>query len=174
MNALRLLIAALVVVGLCVPVADAQETAPLRDPLLTRLAGDWTITGTVMGDSVTYDATGKWVLNHQFLFLRMEDTQTPPQYAARVYVGYDSTDREYVAHWLDATGARAAETLGYGQRTDGALTLHFDDPDGPFRTTFAPRPDRRWRVRMEAKRQGEWGRFGAFEMTPQSAPPEAP
>ena len=50
------------------------------------------MTGHVRGDSVQYDARGEWVLNHQFLSIRMEDVNSPPEYAAHVYIGYDQGD----------------------------------------------------------------------------------
>lgn len=55
------------------------------------------MTGHVQGDSVQYDANGEWALNHRFLRIRMKDINSPPGYAAHVYIGYDQEDQEYVA-----------------------------------------------------------------------------
>ena len=151
---------------LCAAPAGAQAPPPVADALLDGLVGTWTLTGQVMGDSVRYDADAEWVLGHQFLRLRMTDAQRPPQYAAHVYVGYDSTAQRYVAHWLDTTGGGASTTLGTGRRTDSTLTFRFDYPDGPFRTTFEHRADGRWRVRMRSKdASGTWTPFASYSMT---------
>ena len=70
-----------------------------EDARLNDLVGTWKMEGAVRGDSVTYRATGEWVLGHQFLRIQMRDvTNTPPQYFAHVYVGYDPEAEEYVAH----------------------------------------------------------------------------
>jgi hypothetical protein len=37
--------------------------------------------------------TATWVLNHQFLELRMRDVAQPPQYEAIVLIGYVHSDR---------------------------------------------------------------------------------
>lgn len=119
-----------------------------------------------MDDSVRYDATAEWVLGHQFLRLRMTDVNRPPQYAAHVYIGYDSTAQRYVAHWLDTSGGEASTTLGHGQRQGDSLAFRFEYPDGPFRTTFARRPDGAWRVRMRSKSEsGAWQSFADYRMT---------
>ena len=85
--------------------AQAPDTSRFQYALLDRLTGEWTMTGQVMGDSVQYNADAEWLLDHQFLRLHMTDVNDPPEYSAHVYVGYDSTAQQYVAHWLNTTGA---------------------------------------------------------------------
>jgi hypothetical protein len=36
----------------------------------------------------------------------MKDVQTPSQYEAMVFIGYDNTSERYVAHWIDIFGGR--------------------------------------------------------------------
>ena len=145
--------------------AQAPEEASRPDAFLDALTGDWIMTGQVRGDSVRYDANARWVLGGQFLRLRMTDVNDPPQYAAHVYVGYDSTAQRYVAHWLDTTGPGASTTLGTGDRNGDALTLRFDYPDGPFRTTFEQRAEATWRVRMRSRSEsGTWQPFADYTM----------
>lgn len=151
--------------------ASAQEADSLRDAFLDRLTGSWTMTGHVRGDSVQYDARGEWVLNHQFLSIRMEDVNSPPEYAAHVYIGYDQEDQEYVAHWLDSFGGGPSETLGYGQRDGNAIVFKFKYPDGPFRTTFERGTGRTWHVLMRSKGDdGKWSTFAEYEVEPTSSP----
>jgi hypothetical protein len=152
--------------------AGAQEApGPFRDALLDDLVGTWTMQGQVRGDSVTYRADAAWVLGYQFLRLQMRDVATPPQYAAHVYVGYDSTAEAYVAHWLDDTGGRASKTLGTGSRDGDTLAFRFDYPSGPFRTVFERRAPDRWRVRMRTKGDdGTWQPFATYVLTPRTDP----
>lgn len=141
------------------------DSARLQDAFLDRLVGQWTMTGHLMGDSVRYDAEGAWVLGHQFLRLQMTDVNTPPEYEAHVYIGYNPAEGEYVAHWLDTSGGQASTTLGRGHRNGNALIFRFDYPDGPFRTTFEHHSDGRWSVRMRSRTEsGEWQSFADFQM----------
>jgi hypothetical protein len=127
--------------------------------------------GQVMGDSVEYNANGKWVLNHQFLRLRMKDVNAPPEYVAQVFIGYDHQAEEYVAHWLDSSGGRSSKTLGYAQRVDNTLEFTFEYPDGPFRTKFEKQTENRWHVHIRSKEDdGRWDTFAEYDMTPRSTP----
>lgn len=97
----------------------------------------------------------------------MKDVHDPPEYAAHVYIGYDPEDEQYVAHWIDSTGGRSSETLGYGQREDDAITFKFNYPDAPFRTTFKRRPDGTWNVLMRTKDGPEaWSTFAEYDVKP--------
>ena len=147
--------------------SQPPDDAPFQDDLLDRLAGDWTMTGHVMGDSVRHDAEARWVLRHQFLHLQMTDVNQPPAYAAHVYIGYDSTAHRYVAHWLDTTGGEASTTIGVGHRDGDTLRFRFDYPDAPFRTTFVHRADGTRRLRMRSKNESDdWQPFAAYTMRP--------
>lgn len=147
------------------PAWGQQPPSEVQDPLLDRMVGEWSMTGRVMGDSVRYDADGKWVLGHQFLRLRMTDVNDPPEYAAHVYIGIDTTSTRYVAHWLDTSGGTSSTTLGQGRRTGDTLTFRFEYPNGPFRTTFERVRADVWQVRMRSKSDaGDWQPFADFEM----------
>jgi len=138
---------------------------PFRDSLFDRLTGDWTMKGRVRGNSVEYRATAAWVLNHQFLRLDLVDVATPPRYQATVYIGYDNTSERYVAHWLDAFGGRASETLGYGTREGAAVRFVFEYPDGPFRTTFRLGPEGAWSLVVRNKNPaGQWVTFADYAL----------
>lgn len=126
--------------------------------------------GHVMGDSVSYRATGTWVLAHQFLRLQMVHAADRPEYRAHVYIGYDHTNETYVAHWLDDTGGGASRTIGMGERNGNVLRFVFEYPDGPFRTVFERRSPTDWRIRMRSKQDGEWTPFARYAMTPRTTP----
>jgi hypothetical protein len=154
--------------------AGAQASDPpldgprniLQDSLLDRLAGDWSMAGRVRGRPAMYTFHAEWVLNHQFLELKMRDAAVPPAYQATVYLGYDNASDRYVSHWLDAFGGRFSETLGYGPRAGTAIRLVFEYPDGPFHTTFTWDPkDRGWTVLMEDRGPtGVWQEFASYTL----------
>ena len=166
--------AALLVAIACVAPISAQSSEPpadgprhiLQDSLLDQLAGDWSMAGRVRGRPATYTLHAEWVLNHQFLQLKMRDVADPPAYQAAVYLGYDNASERYVAHWLDNFGGRFSETLGYGPRDGGAIRLVFEYPDGPFHTTFTYDPKAHtWSVLMEDRGPGGvWQEFASYNL----------
>jgi uncharacterized protein DUF1579 len=154
---------------------DAALDGPRRifqDSLVEKLTGDWTMTGRVRGRPAEYSLHAEWVLNHQFLQLRMRDVSQPPAYEATVYLGYDNASERYVSHWLDLFGGRFSETLGYGQRAGSAIRFVFEYPDGPFHTTFSWDPAARtWSVLMEDRGAGGvWQEFASYTLRRASAP----
>ena len=103
----------------------------------------------------------EWVLNHQFLLVHMNDVNSPPNYEAMVFIGYDNTGARYVGHWIDVFGGRFSETLGYGKRSGNSIKFIFEYPDGPFHNTFTWNPETKsWVFLMEQKdRTGKWAVF---------------
>lgn len=127
--------------GMIVSAGFGQDTSsgPQRefnDAFLNNLVGSWKLKRTIRGQTVNNKLVAKWVLNHQFLQLEMEDEKTPPEYAATVYIGFDDEKKSYVVHWIDVFGGKFSETLGYGKRDGNKIVFLFDYPDGPFRNTF--------------------------------------
>jgi hypothetical protein len=139
---------------------------PFQDPLVDRLAGDWSMTGSLLGKPATYRLRAEWVLGHQFLRLEMRDVHDPPAYEAHVYLGYDNASDRYVAHWIDLFGGRWSETLGFGARDGDSIRFVFEYPDGPFTTTFTRElAGKGWRVRMRQKsKAGIWEDFAEYEL----------
>lgn len=147
--------------------AMAQQSDPCAqdhfvDPFLDRMEGIWWASGTVEGEPVTYDVQAKWVLNHQFLELSMEDSSAAKAYAAKVMFGFDCRHNHYVVHWMDVFGGPFSETLGYGSlKTDG-LDLRFNYPAGPTlnRFSYDPKTDT-WISHMRIQdEEGKWETFG--------------
>jgi len=165
---------ALLLAMVCAVPATAQAPDPpldgsrriFQDSLLDRLTGDWSMAGRVRGRPATYALHAEWVLNHQFLEVKMRDVADPPAYQATVYLGYDNASERYVSHWLDAFGGRFSETLGYGQRAGTAIRLVFEYPDGPFHTTFTwDSKDRVWNILMEDRGPGGvWQEFASYTL----------
>lgn len=67
------------------------EPSVTPDPLLGRLVGQWTMTGTVRERPATYRLDVTWVLRQRFIELHMQDVKhMPPLYEARVFIALDS------------------------------------------------------------------------------------
>jgi hypothetical protein len=145
--------------------AAAGANAVLAQSPLADLVGTWKMVGHVGSKEVEYRARGKWVLGGAFLRLSMSDVAQPPGYQAEVFIGHDATSERLVCHWLDAFGGRPSETLGYGAFEGESLTLVFEYPPGPFRTTLAREAHGTWRVTMRAKEgQGPWETFAEYTL----------
>lgn len=132
-----------------------------QDALLDNLVDDWKVTRKFKTRTAENTAKVEWVLNHQFLLIQMKDVNSPPQYEANVYVGYDNASDRYVAHWIDVFGGRFSETLGYGTRSGNSIKFVFEYPDGPLLNTFTWNPEKKsWTFLMQQKDpMGKWTLF---------------
>jgi Protein of unknown function (DUF1579) len=132
-----------------------------HDELLDNLVGEWKITRKFKTRTVENTAQVEWVLNHQFLLIKMKDANNPPQYEANIYLGYDNASDRYVAHLIDVFGGRFSETLGYGTGSGNIIKFVFEYPGGPFLNTFTWNSDKKsWTFLMQQKDQnGKWTLF---------------
>ena len=144
------------------PVATPDQ----RPPLLAALDGNWTMTGDVRGKPVTYDMTATRTLGGTFTELHMKDTQVPPKYEARVFLGYDKDSGQVIAHWLDSFGAKFSIPHGTGQLSDNTIQFIFPYSDGPFRDTLSFDPAKQqWRLLIEASQSPDvWKDFAHYEI----------
>jgi hypothetical protein len=138
-----------------------------EDDVLNNLAGDWTLSRKMRGQNSQSAVHAEWVLNHQFLFIHMKEHSNPSQYEARVYVGYDTSTKRYIVHWIDMFGGRVSETLGYGNREGNSIKLEFNYPDGLFHNTLTWHPETKtWTTLLEQKDQkGNWSIFAEEVLT---------
>lgn len=138
-------------------VAAATDGAPVDgrggrfdDELFAQLEGEWLLTRQIRGTEVKNTVVADWVLQHQFLHLRMRDVATPPRYEAEVYIGYAHAAKEYVAHWIDNFGGHYS-AVGRGRREGHSVAFRFEYPDGPFFNTFTWDPATgTWTCHLEA------------------------
>jgi len=144
----------------------AAAAAPEPTHLLATLAGDWDLAGTVLGKPAHYRAQGRWVLHGGWLEFSMVDLATPPDYEARVFIGYDAKAGDYVAHWLDRFGAAGARVTATGSGQDGTLVLLFPYAEGAFRDTLSLAPDgTSGTLLLETqKADGSWSTFASYQM----------
>lgn len=147
------------------PLVAQEPTAPPPVPLLERLIGRWTMTGTVRGEPATYRLDAAWVLQRRFVQLHMVDVRnTPPQYEARVFIGADTVPGRLLGHWLDSFGAAYSVPPATGVATGDSLTLDFPYPHGAFHDTFVYHAATdTWTIRLDAADgSGGWKRFAEY------------
>lgn len=133
-------IACALLAGLSVaPIAHAGVDGPdgrFDDELIGHLAGEWDLVRQIRGKTVRNTVTASWILNHQFMQVRMRDADSPPAYEAQVLIGYRADRSEYVALWADTWGGQYS-AMGRGTRHGNAIEFRFEYDDGPFFNTFA-------------------------------------
>jgi hypothetical protein len=164
---MRQCVACLGTVACCLTGPLAAQTAPEPPslPLLERFIGLWTMTGTVRARPVTYRLEGRWVLQHRFVELQMEDVEhTPHRYEARVFIGPDTLSGHVVVHWLDNFGAAYSVPPAIGVAAGDSLTLDFPYPDAAFHDTFVyDATAGSWTIRLDAAAgKGGWKRFADY------------
>lgn len=122
--------------------------------------------GDVMGKSVKYRLIVRPILVQTFTELHMTDVEEPPQYEARVFLGYDKESGQVIAHWLDVFGALGSIPHGTGHIADNTIEFTIPYPDGPFRDTLTYNSAAgTWRLTIEASEgSGEWKHFTAYEI----------
>jgi hypothetical protein len=154
------------VVSLCLT-AEAANESSADEAYLNALQGSWVMSGTLRGKPVTYSVSGERVLSGAWLRLHMLDASQPPMYRADVFLGYDATTRDYVAHWLDQFGAAGARVVAIGRRQGERLVLMFPYAEGAFRDTFTrDAKDDAWTVLLESQNaHGAWSTFASYELT---------
>jgi hypothetical protein len=136
------------------------------EALLDHLVGQWRMTGSVRGRPATYTLDATRVLQNRFVELNMVDVSQPPAYEARVFIGVDSANGQYIAHWLDRFGAAYSIPHATGNARGDTLLLNFPYPSGSFRDTFVydARADS-WYFRLEAADStGGWRLFAEYQV----------
>jgi hypothetical protein len=146
--------------------AQAADAPSPDEAYLNALQGPWTMDGVLRGDPVSYVASGERFLDGGWLKLHMIDAQTPPQYEAEVFLGYDSKAGDYVVHWLDRFGAAGARVVGTGRREGERLSVIFPYAEGAFRDTFVRVPENNsWTLLIESQEtSGAWSTFASYTL----------
>lgn len=147
----------LALLSLCPSISARAEEVPdgpkaiFNDAFIENLVGDCIVNRQIHGKVVQNSLRVEWVLNHQFLQLHMKDVADPPTYEALVLLGYNYSDKRYVAHWCDTFGGKFS-TIGYGRRSGDSIEFAFEYRDGPFFNTFSwTAANEGWTMRMESQ-----------------------
>lgn len=147
----------------CASAADERASGRSEDlAFLDGLVGDFTMSGSVTGDLVRYEAHGERVLTGAWIEFHMIDASRPPNYEARVFIGFDNEAGDYVAHWLDGFGAAGARVTATGKRDGDTLVLNFPYAEGAFRNRWERRGDN-WVLKIESEgADGDWSEFASY------------
>jgi hypothetical protein len=157
---------ALVLLGSAGPLSAQIPTVASMDSLLSRMEGQWLMTGTVRGKPAAYRLDVQRVLRGRFIELHMVDMGQPSAYEARVFVGVDSAKAQYIAHWLDNSGAGYSIPHATGQARGDTIHVVFPYPEGAFSDTFVydPAADA-WHFRLDAADgHGGWSVFAEYRL----------
>jgi len=134
---MRVLAACLIFACAAVLAQERKDGPGVRfdDDLVSRLEGRWELTRVIRGQEAKNAVECDWVLEHQFLRVRMKDLATPPKYEAHVYIGWSNAKQRYDIHWMDVWGGHYSGH-GEGKRTGDSIEFRFGD-EGAFFNTFA-------------------------------------
>jgi hypothetical protein len=152
--------------ALAIPLSAQTSRTSSMEALLDHLVGQWRMTGSVRGQPVTYTLNARRVLQNRFVELHMLDVNQPPAYEARVFIGVDSINGQYIAHWLDRFGAAYSIPHATGTARGDTLVLTFPYRSGSFRDTFVynARADS-WFFRLEAADStAGWRLFAEYQV----------
>jgi len=140
--------------------------APSR-VLLNHLKGEWDMTGMVMKKPVRYNAEGKFVLKDQFLSFHMKDVAVPAAYEANLYIGIDTSQSQYIAHWLDSFGGAGARVVGVGPFSPTEIEIVYPYSEGKFRNLFNYDSKKdEWTLVIESEgTDGHWSLFAQYNIT---------
>jgi len=149
---MRVVLACLLAALAAFAVAQERKDGPgirFDDDLVSRLEGRWELTRAMRGQESKSGVDCDWVLDHQFLRIRMKDRATPPKYEAHVYIGWSNAKQRYVIQWMDVWGGHYS-LRGEGTRNADAIEFRFPDPEGDFFNTFAyDRAKDTWTMTLE-------------------------
>ena len=156
----------LVVSGCATAGAPNSSIADTRPRLLALLDGDWVMAGDVLGKPVEYRLAVKPTLRRSFTELHMTDVRQPPEYEARVFIGYDGKSGQVIVHWLDVFGGKASIPHGTGHLTNDTIEFTIPYQEGPFRDVLRLDPGAgSWRFTIEASDgSGGWKHFAAYDI----------
>jgi hypothetical protein len=165
------------IVVLCVLARSSIcQAAPIKDPVLERLAGTWVLRGTIAGKQTTHDVVAEWVLGHEYLRLhetsREKDDKGQARYEAIVLIGWEEASSEFQCLWLDTTGGGGltAQAIGHGKRSGEAIPFLFRERDGSvsFNNTFSYDKARdSWSWHMDNVQNGKAVPFGRVTLARQ-------
>jgi len=150
--------------------------APVKDPLLEHLVGNWVLRGTIARKQTTHDVVTEWFLDHQYLRIhevsREKNDKGQALYEAVVIIGWDEVALEYQCLWLDSTGGGGltAQGIAHGKRSGDAIPFLFRERDGSisFNNTFSyDKADDSWSWQMDNVQNGKAVPFGRVKLSRQ-------
>lgn len=135
-----------------------------RPAILQKLDGKWVVTGDVRGKPVQYDVIATPALQGKFTEIAMNDMQSPSQYEARIFIGFDSDSNQIIAHWMDSFGAQYSIPHGTGSVSENTIEFIVPYPDSSFRDKFEYYPESDiWILEITAQQpNSSWKQFAKY------------
>ncbi|HYB95859.1 MAG TPA: hypothetical protein VEC39_12865 [Vicinamibacterales bacterium] len=128
------------------------------DPLLSRLAGTWSGSGTVLNQPAKIEMSWSWELGGQFIRLTFRNEMPKATFEGHAYYRATAEGR-YRGMWFDNSGmSRPID----GRQEQDALVSQWGTPDTEEgETTYWLMPDGRLEVIDRVKgKDGSWREFG--------------
>jgi len=120
-------------------------------PLLAKLVGRWTLSGTIRGKPTVHAVRAVPSLQGNYVRIeersRERDPQGRPVYEATIFVGWNSRTGTYVCTWLDSTEVETGDVSCVAHPAANAMPFVFRDGSGNavIATTFTYHPSSdRW------------------------------
>ncbi len=137
--------------------ARAQQPTP-QTALLNRLAGHWVAEGTFGDDPTVHDLSAAWVMNHQYLRLRVASrdigSDGKPDYEATIFIQWDAAAKQYRCAWIDTAGI-SSDSLGNAAPSANQIPFVFKTADGATHTTFSYNPQSdHWEIELASEVNG--------------------
>lgn len=132
---------------------------PLADPLLDRLAGSWSGSGTVLGAPATVRLVWDWTLDRRFLRLTFENQMGPgKRFDGHAYYR-PLGGGAYRGMWFDSSGMM--RPIDGAAKGDALVALWGTADTERGETTYHLRPDGALEIvdRVMSK-DGRWREFG--------------
>ncbi len=144
-----------------------KQINDFRPSILKQLDGEWIAKGKVMGNDVEYNLRVSPVLNFTFSELHMIDVSNPPQYEAMVFIGYDTTSKKIISHWLDSFGPTFSIPHGTGKIDNNTIEFTIPYADGTFRDRIILNErEKTWSLLIESfKDSTSWNTFAEYTIT---------
>src|SRR5581483_7890352 len=167
--------------------APAQAQDLDAAALLDRLAGTWTMTGTLGGKPATHDIAAHWILNKEYVEFhevsRDRRQDGSPSYEAMLLFSWASKTNEFMCLFLDNTvgGGLSPEGIARGKRSGNAIPVVFACRNGEcppgmsehesMHTTFDyDRSTDTWRLTIDDITDGKTTRFADMTLTRSARP----
>jgi len=146
--------------------AKAAGPAPLEDHFLDKFVGDWEVDRDMGKRGLHHSSVHcEWVLNHQFIEFHYGAADAKPEYEAFVFIGFDTTAKNYVCHWVDVFGAADSE-LGRGKVDDSLLGMELKFGKGELTNKFTfDAQTKTWTSLIRQVEKGEWVTFAEEKWT---------
>lgn len=151
----------------CTNEKTEKQINDFRPSLLKQLDGEWIAKGKVMGYDAEYNLTVRPVLNFTFSELHMIDVAYPPQYEARVFIGYDTASKKIISHWLDSFGPAFSIPHGTGKIDNNTIEFTIPYTDGTFRDRITlNEQEKTWSLLIESyKDSTSWNTFAEYTIS---------